>query len=59
MFYLFFSQVKCDQQFRLMDDIMEESDEEINHLKNIIRIRRQQKQNEKFQQLNEVSTDSE
>lgn len=42
-----------------MDDIMEESDEEINHLKNIIRIRRQQKQNEKFQQLNEVSTDSE
>lgn len=39
---------------------MEESDEEINHLKNIIRMRRQQKQNEKIhQQLNEISTDSE
>lgn len=39
---------------------MEESDEEINNLKKIIRIRRQQKQNEKFnQQLSEISTDSE
>lgn len=40
-------QVKFNQRLKLADEITEESDEEINQLKRIIRIRRQQKQKEK------------
>lgn len=40
-------QVKFNQRLKLADEIAEESDEEINQLKRIIRIRRQQKQKEK------------
>lgn len=42
-----FEQVKFNQRLKLADEIAEESDEEINQLKRIIRIRRQQKQKEK------------
>jgi hypothetical protein len=45
-------QVKFNQQLRREDEIVEESDEEINNLKRIIRIRRRQKQNERCQAAN-------
>lgn len=41
------SQAKFNQQLNVVDEMLEESDEEINQLKRIIRIRRRQKQKEK------------
>ncbi|XP_012286390.1 run domain Beclin-1-interacting and cysteine-rich domain-containing protein isoform X3 [Orussus abietinus] len=40
-------QIKCNRQLRLVDETVEESDEEINNLKQRIRLRRRQKQEEK------------
>ena len=39
-------QVKCNRQLRLIDETVDESDEEINHLKQRIRLRRHQRQME-------------
>ncbi len=54
------SQVKCNQQLKVADDILEESDEEINNLKRIIRLRRIQKEKERNLRENQefFSTDS-
>ncbi|XP_012262879.2 run domain Beclin-1-interacting and cysteine-rich domain-containing protein isoform X1 [Athalia rosae] len=41
-------QVKCNKQLNLADETIEESDEEINNLKQRIRLRRRQRQEEKF-----------
>ncbi|XP_015522387.1 run domain Beclin-1-interacting and cysteine-rich domain-containing protein [Neodiprion lecontei] len=40
-------QVKCNNQLNLVDEIIDESDEEINNLKQRIRLRRRQRQQEK------------
>ncbi|CAK9799367.1 Run domain Beclin-1-interacting and cysteine-rich domain-containing protein [Anthophora quadrimaculata] len=40
-------QVKCNRQWRLMEDTAEESDEEINNLKQRIRLRRRERQEER------------
>ena len=40
-------QVKCNRQWRLMEEATEESDEEINSLKQRIRLRRRQRQEER------------
>ncbi|XP_076671561.1 run domain Beclin-1-interacting and cysteine-rich domain-containing protein rubicon isoform X1 [Andrena cerasifolii] len=40
-------QVKCNRQWRLMEEAAEESDEEINSLKQRIRLRRRQRQEER------------
>ncbi|XP_012339895.1 run domain Beclin-1-interacting and cysteine-rich domain-containing protein isoform X2 [Apis florea] len=40
-------QVKCNRQWRLMEEAIEESDEEINSLKQRIRLRRRQRQEER------------
>ncbi|KAG7207686.1 hypothetical protein KM043_009305 [Ampulex compressa] len=40
-------QVKCNRQWRLMDEAADESDEEINKLKQRIRLRRRQRQEER------------
>ncbi|CAL7940368.1 unnamed protein product [Xylocopa violacea] len=40
-------QVKCNKQWRLMEEATEESDEEINSLKQRIRLRRRQRQEER------------
>ena len=40
-------QVKCNKQLNLLDETVEESDEEINNLKQRIRLRRRQKQEER------------
>lgn len=48
-------QAKFNQQLNVVDEILEESDEEINQLKRIIRIRRRQKQKERhFPHPNEI-----
>ncbi|CAD1472848.1 unnamed protein product [Heterotrigona itama] len=41
-------QVKCNKQWRLMEEATEESDEEINSLKQRIRLRRRQRQEERY-----------
>lgn len=41
-------QVKCNRQWRLMEEATEESDEEINSLKQRIRLRRRQRQEERY-----------
>ncbi|XP_078046287.1 run domain Beclin-1-interacting and cysteine-rich domain-containing protein rubicon isoform X1 [Augochlora pura] len=41
-------QVKCNRQWRLLEEAAEESDEEINSLKQRIRLRRQQRQEERL-----------
>ncbi|XKL68141.1 hypothetical protein PGB90_003632 [Kerria lacca] len=53
-------QAKCNQQSNFNEEIIEESDDEINNLKHFIQVRRRQKQNEKsFKESNECfSTDS-
>lgn len=58
-------QVKCNKQLNLADETIEESDEEINHLKQRIRLRRRQRQEEKHRGawsrdlLSDGKTDSE
>ncbi|KOX76480.1 Run domain Beclin-1 interacting and cystein-rich containing protein [Melipona quadrifasciata] len=41
-------QVKCNKQWRLVEEATEESDEEINSLKQRIRLRRRQRQEERY-----------
>ncbi|OAD58627.1 Run domain Beclin-1 interacting and cystein-rich containing protein, partial [Eufriesea mexicana] len=43
-------QVKCNRQWRLMEEAIEESDEEINSLKQRIRLRRRQRQEERYKE---------